>query len=188
MDKGPLINFLRNITELSGGFISALEAGLQLEFYKPHQILHAAGHLENRLYFINSGFARNYYFDHSGNEHTVKFWEAGDLLFSYEGYYHVSSYFYTELLGEAELVTLSYDNLHELGRKFPEVALLIKVFLLNHQKAEYEKQALLALPARDRYLRYRKGNPAIFQKTPIRIIASYLNMTRETLTRLIGRS
>jgi CRP-like cAMP-binding protein len=187
MDIEKLIRHLTGITELSNDFIIALEDSLQLEIYRAHQILHAAGHMENRMYFMNNGFARNYYYDHHGNEHTVKFWEAGDMLFSYEGYYKVSSYYYTETMEETHLITLSYANLHELDETFPEMSVLIKTMLLKYQQEEYQRQKLIALPAEERFQLLRKTRPLLFQKAPSRIIASYLHLTRETLTRYIGK-
>ena len=187
METERLIEFLAGITDLSGKFKLALGESLQYELYKAHQILHAAGHLENRIYFINSGFARNYYYDHHGNEHTVKFWQSGDFLFSYEGYYKVSSYFYTEIMEETRLTTLSYADLHELDERFTEPAALIKTMLLNYQQEEYQRQRLIALPAEERFRLLRKTRPLLFQKAPARIIASYLHLTRETLTRYISK-
>lgn len=187
MDTEQLIEFLAGITKLCNEFKLALEASLQQEFYKSHQILHAAGHLENRLYFVNSGFARNYYYDRHGNEHTVKFWEGGEILFSYEGYYEVPSYFYTEIMEETQLITLSYANLHRLDEMFHEMSILFKTVLLKYQQEEYQRQKLIALAAEERFQILRKTKPMLFQKAPSRIIASYLNLTRETLTRYIGR-
>jgi len=187
MNTERVIEFLAGITDLSDKFKLALEANLKPEIYKAHQILHAAGHMENRVYFLDSGFARNYYYDHHGNEHTVRFWQSGDILFSYEGYYKVSSYFYTEILEETRMTTLSYANVHELDETFPEMQVLIKTMLLKYQREEYQKQQLIALPAQERFQLLKKTQPSLFQKAPARIIASYLHLTRETVTRYIGK-
>ncbi|WP_158994169.1 Crp/Fnr family transcriptional regulator [Mucilaginibacter sp. L196] len=187
MDTGPMIQLLSTITDLSPEFIREVNSTLKQEFYKPRQILHAAGQTESRLYFMTRGFARNYYYDQRGDEHTVKFWEPRDILFSYEGYYKVSSYFYTEIIQETELITMAYTELHDLDDKFPEISILIKSLLLQYQHEEYEKQNLVSLPAEERYQILRKKKPELFQKLPIRIIASYLHMTRETLTKFIGK-
>ncbi|WPU97837.1 Crp/Fnr family transcriptional regulator [Mucilaginibacter sp. cycad4] len=187
MNTRPLINLLTGITTISSAFELALSDRLEQEQYKPHQILHAAGQMENRLYFIETGFARNYFYDKDGQEHTVKFREPGDILFSYEGYYKVPSYFYTEIMEESRLISLTYHDLHELDSIFTEVSVLIKSLLLRFQKEEYQRQSLIALPNEERYLQLRKNNNALFQRTPSRIIASYLHMSRETLNRLIAR-
>ncbi len=187
MDTAPLLYLLSNITRLSESFQETLVQNLSHEKYKPRQILHAAGQLENRVYYIQSGFARNYYFDHHGNEHTVRFWEAGDILFSYEGYHKVPSYFYTVVVEHSELITISYNLLHDLTLKFPEISIIIREMLLKFHQEEYEKQRMIALPAEERYQILLKKKPGLFQKLPNGVIASYLHMTRETLTKFIGK-
>jgi CRP-like cAMP-binding protein len=187
MQTSILIDFLSGITDLSPEFLDALTRKLKEEKYKPHQIIHAAGHLENRLYFIVSGFIRNYYFDHKGAEHTVKFWEPGDVLFSYEGYYNVQSYFYTEVIKAGVLISLSYADLHELDLQFQEIAILIKSVLLRYQEEEYWRQNLIILTAEERYVLLRETKPKFFNRASIKLIASYLQMSRETLTRFIGK-
>lgn len=187
MIVGKLHKFLSDITPLTKDFELSLEKKIHHEIFKARQIIHAAGHMDYRLYFLESGFARNYYYDHHGNEQTVRFWEPGEMIFSYEGYYNVPSYFYTEIREESKLITLSYLELHDLDSEHEEVALLIKFMLLKYQKEENEKQKLIDLPAKERYHILRKNKPHLFQKLPTRIVASYLHMTRETLTRLISK-
>jgi CRP-like cAMP-binding protein len=187
MNTEKLLKFISEHANLSQELITDLEGRLKEEYYKTHQILHAAGQQENRLYFLEKGLIRNYYYDHHGNEHTVRFWEVNDILFSCQGYYAVPSYFYTEIIESSVLITLSYSSLHELDIKYLEIADLIKTLLLRYQQQEYEIQKLMALPPEERYITLRTTNPILFQKVPARIIASYLHLTRETLTRYIGR-
>ncbi|WP_183573824.1 Crp/Fnr family transcriptional regulator [Mucilaginibacter sp. X5P1] len=187
MNSEPLFNLLNDIIPLTVDLKDSLEKELHQESYKARQIIHAAGQIENRLHFLESGYVRNYYFDHHGNEHTVKIWEAGDFMFSYEGYYQVPSYFYTDIMEKSSMITLSYSNLHELDKQHPEISTIIKTLLLKFQQEEYEKLMLVALPTEERYQTFRKKKPYLFQILPNRITASYLHMSRETLTRLIGK-
>ncbi len=187
MNLASLFSVLSEITELSDTLKEELSQKVGEEKYKSRQIIHGAGQKENRLYFLQSGFARNYYYDHHGNEHTVKFWEAGDILFSYEGYYKVPSYFYTVIVEHSELISIDYNQLHELDLNFPEISIIIKELLLRFQQEEYEKQNMITLPPGERYQIFQKKKPDLFKKLPNRIIASYLHITRETLTKFIGK-
>jgi CRP-like cAMP-binding protein len=189
MNTEKLIKFITEHGNLSPELITDLEGRLKEEYYKTHQILHAAGQQENRIYFIEKGLIRNYYYDHHGNEHTVRFWEANDILFSYQGYYAVPVLF---LHGDHRSINLNHIKLcllaRELDIKYPETTGLIKNMLLRYQQEEYEIQKLIALPPEERYITLRTKSPNLFKKVPARIIASYLHLTRETLTRYISRN
>jgi CRP-like cAMP-binding protein len=187
MIENSFINYLSGICVLSNDLKDALGALLVEEQYKPHQILFAPGQFENRLCFIESGLARNYYYDEHEDDHTVKFWRPGDIILSYQGYWSQPAYFYTELIDHSRLVTLKYDDLRVLITAFPEASLFIKNILKSFHEEEHQKQRLAGLNAEKRFREMKKNNRLIFQKVPLKIIASYLNMSRETLSRIISK-
>ena len=84
-------------------------------------------------------------------------------------------------------ITISYNDLVGIAKKFPETSMLIKYALLKNRKEEYERQNILTHPANERYERLMDLNHIIFQRSPAKYIASYLNMSRETLARLMGK-
>jgi CRP-like cAMP-binding protein len=187
MKSEILIRLLSEKADLSTKFIEALEVCIQHEIYKPHQIIQAAGNVENRLFFIESGLARNYFYDQFGNEHTVRIWEPGDIIFSYEGYYNIASYFYVEIMSPSQFVSISYEKLNELEKDFIEAKSLIRHFLLWFQKKDFEKQQLVSLPAEERYIFFRKNNNYLFSKINSKIIASYLQLSAKTLSRYMSK-
>ncbi|UOE52564.1 Crp/Fnr family transcriptional regulator [Mucilaginibacter sp. SMC90] len=187
MINDAIESILKKAGTFSESYSYELTAMTHLEIYKPKQIIHAAGQVELNLYLIQSGFARGYYYDRKGKDHTVRFWNSGDLLFSYEGYYKVPSFYYTEFMESTQAIALSYVDLIELNRRLPETSLLIKYALLKSRIEEHERQHILTLPANERYERLFKNHPVIFQKSPAKYISSYLNMSRETLARLMGK-
>jgi len=178
---------LDNAGDFSEEFKAVLEQQLHVGIYKSKQIIHAAGQIEANLYLVEKGFARSYYYDRKGFEHTVRFYSPGDLIFSHEGYYKVPSFYYTEFMEPSVAIALSYNDLNDLQKKFHETSVLIRFALLKNRNEEYERQKILALPANKRYDRLLEYNHTIFQKSPAKFIASYLNMSRETLARLMGK-
>ena len=187
MLKDTVNQVLDHAGHFSDDFKLALETQLHAEIYKSKQIIHAAGQVEANLYLVESGFVRSYYYDRKGSEHTVRFWTSGELIFSYEGYYKVPSFYYTEFMETSNVIVLNYADLTDLQKRFPETSALIKYALLKDRKEEYERQNILTLTANERYERLIEHNHTIFQKSPAKFIASYLNMSRETLARLMGK-
>lgn len=187
MSGGSLIDYLSTITQLSSGFKEALKSQLEEEQYKPHQIIHAAGRIENRLWYLQSGFVRDYYFAPSGKEHTLNFYLENEMIFSYKGFWKETTDYYLEILSPSTLISLSYESLHLLLEQHEETRTLINIFIRKRYYQELFKSRLMTLTAEERYYQFRKNNPQIFRLASIRLIASYLNMTRENLSRLMGR-
>jgi CRP-like cAMP-binding protein len=186
MSAESLIGYLSAITKLSPGLIEELKSGLDEEQYKPHQIIHAAGQIENRLWYMETGFARTYYFDQTGKEHTLSFYIKNEIIFSYKGYWKETTDYYLEVLTPTTLISLPYESLYKL-EQHEETKTLIHVFTRQRYYLELFKSRLMTWSAEERYYQFRKASPDIFKLASIRLIASYLNMTRENLSRLMGR-
>jgi CRP-like cAMP-binding protein len=187
MSFESVINYLSSIITLSEAFMTALEGSLTGESYQPRQVIHAAGQIENRLWFVDSGFARTYYFDQAGREHTIAFYSDQDFIFSHQGYWKEPAAYYLEALYPTILISLSYDALATQVSQFEEAGELVSIFLRHHYQREQFRNRLLTWAAEERYRQTRKLNPELFRKVSVRLIATYLNMTRENLSRLMGK-
>jgi CRP/FNR family transcriptional regulator, anaerobic regulatory protein len=187
MDTAKLFTFLREITDVSAEFEKQITSGLKQEFYKTHQIVLAKGQPDNRVWFVNSGFARSYFYDDHGQEHTIRFWHEREMIFSMTGFWTLTSMEYIEILEEAELFCYSYEELWSLLSKYHAAIVLIRHFIHKKLIADYQRQSICFLPAEQRYLVFRRNNPEVFKKAPLWMIASYLSMSRESLSRIISR-
>jgi CRP-like cAMP-binding protein len=187
MDTKPIIDFLSGITGLSSGFIMEAVKDVKLEFYKHHQVIQAQGQPENRLWYLNSGFARSYFYDEEGQEHTTRFWNEGEVIFSYAGFWNMPSMEYIEILESSELSSMEYGHLQQCMDRYPETKVLIRFIIRKYLQKEYQRHLLCSMPPEKRYLKLRKESPHIFKKAPLRIIASYLHMSRVSLSRIINR-
>jgi CRP-like cAMP-binding protein len=186
MPAEQIITYLSGITTLSMPFINEVNEQLKRELYKSHQIIQAQDQPETRLWFLKKGFARSYFYDENGNEHTTRFWHEDQIIFSFSGIYNLPAMEYIEILGEAELNSLTYAQVNEL-RLYPETNAILKFVIKNALQQKYRRHVLCTLPAAKRYQRFRKEHPEVFRSAPLRIIASYLNMTRESLSRIISQ-
>jgi CRP-like cAMP-binding protein len=187
MPTERIIEFLSGITLLSDRFVKETMADLKQENYKSHQIIQAKDQPETRIWFLKSGFARSYFYDEKGNEHTTRFWQENEIIFSFSGVWNLPAMEYVEILVDAELNPISYQQLYEFINKFPEINILIKFVIKRALQQKYTRHALCSLQAEKRYRQLRRDSPEVFKNAPLRIIASYLNMTRESLSRIISK-
>ena len=178
---------LSAITPVSAELRDLLTENIRHEEYRGHQVLYAAGQSDLKIAFIQSGLARNYYFDQDGEEHTTRFWMEGEFIFSYEGFRSKQAVEYLEVLEASTLLTLTYIQVNEMLSQFKEMGKIVEFIDQKYREGELMRDRLLAMTAEERYRQYRKLNPQIFRRVPLRMIASYLNMTRGGLSRIMSR-
>ncbi|WP_293888731.1 MULTISPECIES: Crp/Fnr family transcriptional regulator [unclassified Sphingobacterium] len=91
----------------------------------------------------------------------------------------------TECLEDTELWSVSHQNLQELYGKSDRSLLIGKAISdIMFTAKQSEQINLLTLPPTERYLKLIKERPYIFQRTPLKIIASYLGIAPESLSRI----
>lgn len=92
------------------------------------------------------------------------------------------SLFNMQALEDCELIELTVQSLHSLITMSPTFFALGKILDAN-TRANY---AHLKTPE-EKYLALIQNRPQVIQRFPLKYIASYLNMTPETLSRVRGK-
>lgn len=136
--------------------------------------------------FVLNGCTRTFYLDEDGNEHVVMFaienWWTGDLG-SFTS--RLPATYHVQCLDDTEVVQFTYDALECLYEGIP---LMERFFRLIIQKAfvasEKRIVANFSMAARERYLDFLTRYPKIEQKVPQYMIASYLGITKEFLSKI----
>jgi CRP-like cAMP-binding protein len=140
--------------------------------------------------FIVRGAMRQYRVDEKGEEHIINLfiedWWAADqesLLTQTPSKYFIEAWEDTEvLLVKKTDLTYLIDNisaLNEWTRKLDANSAMATQRRLN---------AAISLPAEERYFDLEETHPEFLQRFPQRVIASYLGLNRETLSRIRSRA
>lgn len=136
--------------------------------------------------FVEKGILRSYTIDEKGNEHILQFasegWWMADLSSFLTG---EPSVFTMDALEDAELLLITRDSWELLLQKIPKLEHYFRVLIQNHLITT-QKRLLQSLSeqAEERYLRFTKIYPDCVQRVPQHMIASYLGISRETLSRI----
>lgn len=94
----------------------------------------------------------------------------------------------TEALEDTTLWSISHLDLNELyGRSETGLRIGKAISEMLYIQKQQEQINLLTLSPQERYLKLIESRPAIFQRTPLKIIASYLGLTAESLSRIRKR-
>jgi len=152
--------------------------------YKRNASIVAAGEINDNLYIVKDGIIRSFY-TKENKERTLYFGMDGDFFFSANSFYRgLPSLITIESCGDTELMMISkqdFMNLchHSIG--FSNWALDNALGQLWSLEV---KSTFIAGDAYDRYYSLVKKRPNILQKVPLKIIASYLGITKYSLSRL----
>ncbi len=146
----------------------------------------AAGQIPRKMAFVFKGLFRYVYSNENGNEFTKSIITENNFISSYSAMIHNSaSYFSVEVLEEAEILEIDYLRWLEMKEKnsFWSVFLLQileKAFCVKEKR----ERELLLLDAEKRYEIFVAEFPNLENRVSQQIIASYLGIQPESLSRI----
>lgn len=138
------------------------------------QILQRSGELNTRIYHVKSGLLRSYFIDKKGKEHIFMFasegWIIGDNLPPEE-----PAMLFIDALEDSNVVVFEKKIENETNGKklIKRLEVLQKRIIL-----------LMSATALERYEEFIQTYPDLSQRVPQRMIASYLGVTPEALSKV----
>jgi len=184
--KSDFKKFIRQITP-----ISDKEFDESIIFFKEQTLLKndffiKEGRVCRQIAFINKGILRVFYSNSKAEETTSCFCTENTLTTSYKSFIlQQPSKLSIQALEDTELFVIDYEHLQKLysssivwqsiGRAVAEreyIAMEQYASILNNETAK------------EKYLRLLKEQPSVLQKARIEDVASYLGVTRRTLSRI----
>lgn len=153
---------------------------------KKKEFLFQTGESVRYSYFVVSGLLTLIYHDDTGKQHIVSFamedwWES-----DYEAYFRQSKASMSlQCLEDTEVYCLTLEGYHSLcaGLQKMEHFFLQKANG-GHIGSQRRILSFLTSNAKQRYEQLLQRYPALLQRVPKTLLASYLGVSRETLSRL----
>lgn len=143
------------------------------------------GDICDSIYYVERGLVREYYFK---NKKSVTEYLAPDktIFMSIESMFREEpSQMICEALEPTIIYALPMQRLEEVALHNVNIQILYRKILEESLIISQRRADLLRFEsAKDRYLKLCKLNPQVIMKAPLVYIASYLQMTPETLSRV----
>lgn len=166
--------------EIMDQFISSME---EITLHQG-DILIADGSLDSNIYIVKEGIMAHTYLS-GAKDCCWGFSLPGTMMYSLHPYYFNKPAFY-QVIACCDSVVMKqskerFDNLiaesHEFARWVLSMA-QCQLFFFE------KKNSVISGDARERFISLAKNRPEIFQKVPMKIIASYLGITQQYLSNL----
>jgi len=153
---------------------------------RKRQYLLQAGDECRWVAFVSRGCLRQYSLDDQGKEHILMFAIEGGWITDAASYHaHEPSTSNIDALEDSELLLIDRATHEKLSVMVPQWGLFFKRELENAYKdAVIRVSELVSLSAEDRYTRFLRKYPDLFQRIPLHQIASYLGVTPQSLSRI----
>lgn len=185
IDYSRIIAFFSKIVELNDDEKNHLVDNLEVFKFKKKDLIVKEGATSKYVYFVNNGVLRSYYLK-DGEEFTTQFYFQNSYCSSYSSFLTQSKgRINIECLSDVELLSLSYKNvqsMYQSSKAFNTFGRRISEFLyLDFYK---RSSSFLLDDAKTRYLSLMKGRPEVLKTIPNYMIASYIGITPESLSRL----
>jgi len=182
-------NFRNHLSKILGVPIDNLDfctSHYEIKEVKKNEIILREGEISDCTFFVEKGLLRMYSIDKAGKEHVIQFapenWIISDTT---SQLLNEKSRFYIEAIEDSTIIVTKEGFFESLSKIFPDVAEKNQRLMFNHIKnLQNRVNALISTTAEERYMDFLKKYPNLMLRAPQWMVASYLGITPESLSRV----
>lgn len=185
-NKFDFKTFLSSNLDIDAGEIISIIENSRIKSFKKDEFLLAAGDYCRHTFFVEKGLLRQYSIDKKGKEHILYFAPENWFVSDRESvYFNQASSYFIQALEDSQVVLIDDALMDQLAKKIPSFINFNNRLLHNHiRHLQNRINMLLSALAEDRYLQFVKMYPDILLRVPQTMVASYLGITPESLSRV----
>lgn len=183
---GVLRDYLAARSQFSEEDFEIVRGAVQFRDLSGGEFLQRAGEVPRFAAFVATGCLRNYVIDAKGKEHIVQFapetwWLADGPNLSAR----TPTPYFIDAIEDSAVILLDGPAHMQLLERVPGYGAAFRTGLQRHAAAKDQRiVSSLSGTAEERYLEFLSVYPSIVQRVPQGMLASYLGMTPETLSRI----
>lgn len=181
-----LVTYLTSNLNLNEEDILSIQSNCLVKEYPKGSFLLQSNEYCQYSFFVEKGLLRQYAIDDKGKEHILHFAPEGWFVTDRESvFFKQPSVYYIQAIEPTIVALIDDDLLKKLEQTFPSFRDFNNLMLHNHIRALQNRIIMLmSQTAEERYLQFIKTYPDIPLRVPQTMVASYLGITPESLSRV----
>lgn len=169
--------------------LEAFRKSLKVVYLNKYDFFLREGEVCKSMAFLERGSMRLFY-DAEDREVCNDFYFENSVVGSFASFLsETPSIVNIAAVEDCELLVVSREKTMDLIRQYPSLKRLANVVVEEHLiRSERREAELLKYPPEERFRLLLEVHPKIFSRIPLYFVASYLNITPETLSRYRKKS
>jgi CRP-like cAMP-binding protein len=165
---------------------SAIQKAFKVKHLRKRQYLLQDGDVCKYMAFILKGAGRMYSIKENGQQTIIRLAVESWWLGDYESYnLRTSSLYNIEMTEDADVLLITAESIQELMKAVPAVDIMIREIDRKGAIASQQRiHSAISLSAEERYEKFAQTYPEFIRRFPQTMIASYLGISAETLSRI----
>ena len=181
-----IITHIQKFISLSAEDIAIIEAATEITTIKKKEFLFNAGQLCHANYFVVRGCLRLYIDNDKGAEQMIQFgidnWWITDYMSLNSGR---PSEFCLQAVEDSEVIILDTKTRDKLLLQIPALERYFRILTeMAYGAAQMRVHYIFSMSGRERYKHFNERFPQFVQRVPQYLLASYLGISPEFLSRL----
>lgn len=186
MDSYGFSGFLSSNLDLNKDELDKLVSHCNIKEVKAGEFLLMEGETSQHTFYVEKGLLRKYGIRNDGKESILQFAPEKWFVSDRESmYYKRPSLYFIQALEDSRLLLIDDEFIQQLSIKYPKFTTFNNRLMHKHiHQLTNRIYSLLSSTAEERYLDFIKTYPDIILRVPQWMVASYLGITPESLSRV----
>lgn len=181
-----LLSHIENKVDITDEQKKQVQSFFTLKKLRKKQYLLQEGDLCKSLSFVSKGLLKSYFLDEKGNEHINMFAFEGWWISDFNSFINKDqSVLNIDALEDTEVLMITLENYEKMMLEIPVMDRYFRILYQNSLVTkDYRLIVSNSYTAEEKYLQLARKNPEMIKRVPHNLIASYLGLAPETVSRI----
>ncbi|MBP2619210.1 Crp/Fnr family transcriptional regulator [Chryseobacterium jejuense] len=181
-----LLSHIQNKVDITDEQKSLIQSFFTVKKLKKRQYLLQEGDICRCLSFVSKGLLKSYFLDEKGNEHINMFAFEGWWISDFNSFIHQEkAVLNIDAVEDTEVLMITLENYEKMMQEIPAMDRYFRILYQNSLVTkDYRLIVFNGYTAEEKYLQLAQEKPEMIQRIPHNLIASYLGLAPETISRI----